>query len=401
MAENRRRIQESLKDLEKLMMASEMDQNERINQFIRKIERIALSEVGIPLPPLINESQVKDHKLVVTALKEEIADLTRQLQLANDNNNNFKPEKKLKISLLINNNESSSDERGIVEAELDQTCSEAENSIQQCCEELERLAESSTPNEVNELQTTVDRIRNENQTLKNDLNQAQALVESYEMFNMRFDDNRIAVFTEIETLKSEMDKLRERKAAVQEDVEQIRENVEKIEDADHQLILHDEQIAGLEAALEQSIVQSKQGTVLMLANSRKEMQTLRDALADKEDELRQQKEQIELNKRLLRIRTDLITTMQSELDVTNTQLTDLQLREAIMAEEMQNLFSTLGVKDVEVARQREIIVQYELELHVQQRESAETEARVEALRRENAALKRKFNDIFTCRNLTV
>lgn len=353
--------------MERLLKTSEIDQNEKIHQFVLKIERVALSEAGIPLPPLINESKAnKEHSNHVAELQKEIAALTEQLECA-----------------------------AVRERILNESAAAETNQADGGEELVERLVDDDdvVTTHAAELEATIKSIQCEKESLQCELRDARALIESYELFNLRADETRTQVSTEMEVLKAELDELRRVKQTMSEDVNMIRDNVERIDVVDHQLNAHDKQIADLEMELQQSVSEHvRQNNQLM---------TLRAELARKEEELQQHKEEIEVNKRLLRIRTDLISTMQSEQDVTMKQLTVRQMREAMMAEEVQNLFSTLGMKDVEVARQRETIVQLELEMHVRQRESSEAEARAESLRRENATLKRKFNDVFSCRNLNV
>ncbi|CAD7089419.1 unnamed protein product [Hermetia illucens] len=134
---------------------------------------------------------------------------------------------------------------------------------------------------------------------------------------------------------------------------------------------------------------------------KREIDALKSELAKAHVEIKQQEETICMNQRLLRIRSELINSLQEKEASNRCRMDDLyseiskktslvnQMNHEISAkaEELQNLFSTLGTKQLEVNRQEHIIKMLEENNERNQRLRVKQEDRIARLENENAELK--------------
>lgn len=105
------------------------------------------------------------------------------------------------------------------------------------------------------------------------------------------------------------------------------------------------------------------------ASKKREIQSLRIELAKIMHEAKQREEELMLHQRILKVRSELIESMQQKENSTESRITDLlseigrqtnhinQLNYELASktEEIQNLFSTLGNKQLEITRQEHLI----------------------------------------------
>lgn len=144
---------------------------------------------------------------------------------------------------------------------------------------------------------------------------------------------------------------------------------------------------------------------------KRKIELLKSELSKAHVEIKQQEETICMHQRLLRIRSELINSLQekeasnrfrmddlySEIHKKSSLVSKMNSEISAKAEELQNLFSTLGTKQLEVNRQEHIIKMLEENNERSQKLRVKQEEKIARLESENAELKRmiKRSDLKT------
>lgn len=137
----------------------------------------------------------------------------------------------------------------------------------------------------------------------------------------------------------------------------------------------------------------------------RDIKTLKYELSKAQSDVKQHEETILMHQRLLHIRSELISSMQEKDDTTRSRIADLYSdidkktmivnrlnhEVSVKAEELENLFSTLGTKQMQVTRQDHIIQMLETNNERYQLIRVKQDQRITNLELENEKLQQMLN----------
>lgn len=258
------------------------------------------------------------------------------------------------------------------------------------------------PDELEQLRKELELHKN---TIQKLTNENDMLLKDQQDFNQKLETYECSTNREISVKSSEIHLLEDRCHQLQLQLDKREKSIQHKNNVIEKLekLIHSEtqKMTNLSNDMQLEI----QRLLEAECRNKEEIEHMQNKLSKAVIQLKQQDETICMHQRILRIRSELINSMQlkdgackcqmaqlfSEIEKKSSTVSKMDFEISARSEELQNLFSTLTTKQMEITRQDQIIQMLEENNARNQRIRARQFERIELLEQENAELRQQLN----------
>lgn len=436
------KMEKTFQYMEKLILTAESDQNKKINLFLKKIEKLFISPKDYPSVTMLElngqiqslqnkiefyekQTEINTEKSTLSHVIEkdqQINKLNMEIIELNSKCNQLQNQLKTIKGTVCNLNNAANQKQILVNSNTDEIMNAAEIGKLQTDTDVMKFELS---NEIEKLSNSLNDEIKQNEMLQTELSETKNLLARY--CNEKIDDSgdgyniplaagKSTILLDIMALKSTIKELQDKKQNAEVEIIRLKEIETKYDEYGQEVVRlqtwnHELQtkLNGKEKLvnrkkltikeMENKLLQLKQTTMdesKLLELKKRDLENqetikkLKNELTKRQQAIDHQDQTINTHQKLLHIRSEVINSLQDKEDYVQRQLHQTNMEIAAKAEELQNLFSTLGAKDLELIRQKEIIAELAESNKRSKGKQREIEAKMEDLCTENIQLKRQF-----------